>query len=375
MKLRNILISFIALAGSLLSCDSADEAIKKAFKVDTSKVVFNTAEAAEEEVTLNAGYAWTAVVSEDAASWLTVENALGEGSSETQSFYIKVAANTGQARVGKVSVCMSGTKAHVITVLQAGVDGSLDVPETPEEPGNNEDPDNNEEPETSDILYLKPNANWASEGARFAAYFFGNGEKWVDMTGPNDKGCYECKKEAGYSSVIFCRMNPAASENVWDNKWSQTADLTIPTDNKVCYVLDEGSWEAGKWTSYPPVVDDSENPAPDTPDNPGQEEVTAVRIYLSTAWGWPYIWCWDANGTQIFAGAEWPGTRYHGEENGYYYWNIPAEYIGKTVNLLAVKEDQSEKTSDFNNVVLDKNVYFYLDWTQEAGCYLVKENK
>ena len=73
MKLRNILISFIALAGSLLSCDSADEAIKKAFKVDTSKVVFNTAEAAEEEVTLNAGYAWTAVVSEDAASWLTVD--------------------------------------------------------------------------------------------------------------------------------------------------------------------------------------------------------------------------------------------------------------------------------------------------------------
>ena len=25
-------------------------------------------------------------------------------------------------------------------------------------------------------LYLKPNSNWVKDGARFAAYFFGNGE-------------------------------------------------------------------------------------------------------------------------------------------------------------------------------------------------------
>ena len=355
MKLRNILISFIALAGSLLSCDSADEAIKKAFKVDTSKVVFSTAEAAEEEVTLNAGYAWTAVVSEDAASWLTVENALGEGSSETQSFYIKVAANTGDARVGKVSVCMSGTKAHVITVLQAGVDGSLDVPETPEEPGNNEGPDNNEEPEASDILYLKPNANWASEGARFAAYFFGNGEKWVDMTGPNDKGCYECKKEAGYSSVIFCRMNPAASENVWDNKWSQTADLTIPTDNKVCYVLDEGSWEAGKWTSYPPVVDDSENPAPDTPVTP---ELTSCRLVVkvttSIDWYDKYIYCWEND--QLLLGA-WPGTKldWDKQDGDYYvyYHDFDKSMNGKTLNYVVNKGEggNGNQTNDLSVVL------------------------
>ena len=96
---------------------------------------------------------------------------------------------------------------------------------------------------------------------------------------------------------------------------------------------------------------------------------------MSTAWGWPYIWCWDSNGAQIFAGANWPGTKYHGEENGYYYWDVPEAYIGKTVSLLAVKGDKSEQTSDFNNVVLDKSVYFYLEWTSEKGCHLIQENK
>ena len=109
-------------------------------------------------------------------------------------------------------------------------------------------------------------------------------------------------------------------------------------------------------------------PEPDPTPDP-------IRIYLSTAWGWPYIWCWDSNGAQIFAGASWPGTKYHGEENGYYYWDVPAEYVGKTVSLLAVKGDKSEQTSDFNNVVLDKSVYFYLEWTSEKGCHLIQENK
>ena len=30
-------------------------------------------------------------------------------------------------------------------------------------------------------LYLKPGSNWTQSNARFAAYFFGNGDKWVDM--------------------------------------------------------------------------------------------------------------------------------------------------------------------------------------------------
>ena len=127
-----------------------------------------------------------------------------------------------------------------------------------------------------------------------------------------------------------------------------------------------------KWAD--PWPDPTPDPTPG-PTPGGDTEEKQVRIYLSDAWGWPYLWCWDSNGTQIFAGANWPGTRYHGHENGYYYWNVPEAYVGKTVNMLAVREDQSEQSADFTNVVLDKSVYFKLDWTSEKGSHLVQENK
>ena len=87
-------------------------------------------------------------------------------------------------------------------------------------------------------LYLTPNSNWKSYGARFAAYFYNNtGNTWVDMT---DVGCngdyYRCEMPVGYPNVIFCRMNPSAAANEWDNKWTQTIDLTI-TDEKNLYTI------------------------------------------------------------------------------------------------------------------------------------------
>ena len=243
----------------------------------------------------------------------------------------------------------------------------------------------NTDVETAGTLYMKPNANWKEANARFAAYFFeGEVNTWMSMTDADGDGIYECGVPSGYSNVIFVRMNPASTENNWDNKWNQTADLKIPTDGTNLYTVKEGTWDngGGTWSTFnagsvEPTPDPDPTPNPDPTPDPGTggEGTEKVRIYLSTAWGWPYIWCWDSNGAQIFAGASWPGTKYHGEENGYYYWDVPEAYVGKTVSLLAVKGDQSEQTSDFNNVVLDKSVYFYLEWTQELGCYLIQENK
>ena len=97
-------------------------------------------------------------------------------------------------------------------------------------------------------LYLIPNANWQIDNARFAAYFFGNGELWLDMTDADSDGCYECEIPEGYPSVIFCRMNPNATANNWNNKWNQTADLTVPTDGTNCYTVTEGTWDMGGGT-------------------------------------------------------------------------------------------------------------------------------
>ena len=93
-------------------------------------------------------------------------------------------------------------------------------------------------------LYLKPNSNWTQGDARFAAYFFGAGEKWVSMTDEDGDGIYEVEiPDGGYTKVIFCRMNPNASANNWNNKWNQTGDLSIPTDDQVLFTVPSDSWD------------------------------------------------------------------------------------------------------------------------------------
>ena len=103
--------------------------------------------------------------------------------------------------------------------------------------------------EVKHMLYLTPNSNWTKDGARFAAYFFGNGEKWVSMTYNSELKVYEVEVPAGYPKVIFCRMNPNATANNWNNKWNQTGDLVIPKDGKNHFTINAGSWDAGTWST------------------------------------------------------------------------------------------------------------------------------
>ena len=110
-----------------------------------------------------------------------------------------------------------------------------------------------EEPEvTEKVVYLKPNANWKTDNARFAAYFFNGapGEKWVSMTAVGD-GTYEAHLPEGYDygcNIIFCRMNPSTTANNWNNKWNQTSDLKTPTDGKNLYTVKAGTWDKGGGT-------------------------------------------------------------------------------------------------------------------------------
>ena len=106
-----------------------------------------------------------------------------------------------------------------------------------------------------DKLYLKPNSNWTQGNARFAAYFFGAGDKWVDCTASSaGDGIYEVTIPAGgYTSIIFVRMNPDTSANNWNNgvKWNQTSDLSIPSGDKTLYTVADGTWDkgAGTWST------------------------------------------------------------------------------------------------------------------------------
>ena len=117
------------------------------------------------------------------------------------------------------------------------------VPDKPWEPAANE-------------LILVPNKNWTSDNARFAAYFFGkDGNAWSGMTVvPGKPGIYYTTKPAGaFENVIFCRMNPASTENNWNNKWTQTGDLVVPTNGNNMFTIAADSWDAGSWSKY--IVD------------------------------------------------------------------------------------------------------------------------
>ena len=104
-------------------------------------------------------------------------------------------------------------------------------------------------------VYLVPGV-WASDGARFAVYEIDT-ETWTSMTAVEGQiGTYTAK--VATSNIILTRMNPANEVNSWDNKWNQTADLVVPTDDKNCYYITGWGTDSsvGEWheVGYVPPV-------------------------------------------------------------------------------------------------------------------------
>lgn len=109
-------------------------------------------------------------------------------------------------------------------------------------------------PQSDKTVYLKPNANWISNSARFALYVFNDsGYAWVSMTSAGN-GTYKAELPDGeWSKLIFCRMANDELENNWANKWNQTSDLDIPTGTNRCYTVADGAWDKGNgsWGAVP----------------------------------------------------------------------------------------------------------------------------
>lgn len=105
-------------------------------------------------------------------------------------------------------------------------------------------------------IYFKPDSKWASSSAWFAIYD-SNGN-WYKMN-PETGGYYSYTFTTNVTQVIFCRMNANDTSTLgWGNKWNQQPSsgfVTIPTDGKNCYVLnncqDGQSWDnvGGYWTT------------------------------------------------------------------------------------------------------------------------------
>ena len=100
-------------------------------------------------------------------------------------------------------------------------------------------------------IYLNAK-DWGYSDARYAAYFF-DPAKWVDMKKVDGETfIYEVDVPAGYTKVIFCRMNGSTTANNWDNRWNQTGNLNIPTDCKNIFKPDDWNGKTTTWSTYTP---------------------------------------------------------------------------------------------------------------------------
>ena len=80
-------------------------------------------------------------------------------------------------------------------------------------------------------VYLNP-GEWSVDSPRYVAYTWADGKDalWIDMTDAGE-GLFKATIPAGYTKVIFCRMDPASAENAWTNSvWNQTVDLDVYVD-------------------------------------------------------------------------------------------------------------------------------------------------
>ena len=89
-------------------------------------------------------------------------------------------------------------------------------------------------------VYLNPGA-WdvADATERYALYMFDNGagtNEWVSFTEGAD-GIWSAEFNETYPNMILCRMDGASTENNWDSRWNQTANLDAPAADGLLYTI------------------------------------------------------------------------------------------------------------------------------------------
>lgn len=114
-------------------------------------------------------------------------------------------------------------------------------------------------------FYLKPNANWSKDGAKFAIYGFKSADNesngWSAFMTAEPGGAYKGEISDEYDKIIFVRFNGDATTPAWDadgtpdkdkKKWNQTKDLDVPLDAKNLYTIADGAWDKGDgtWSEY-----------------------------------------------------------------------------------------------------------------------------
>lgn len=210
---------------------------------------------------------FTAIGGEHLAGALSVEGDVvtveGEacvtlkGCESDKTYYVAVAPallSEGLEITCGTDILKSGAEGQKIESGKIYALGYLEMGTEPEpEPDPTPDPEPEPEPEPTpetNTVYLIPNSNWTTDGPWFAAHTWGEGVDAVTttMTDEDGDGVYECEVDKSMTSIIFCRMNPAAHKFAWEQVWNQTVDLAInAAPANYFYITD---WTKGEWHEY-----------------------------------------------------------------------------------------------------------------------------
>lgn len=89
-------------------------------------------------------------------------------------------------------------------------------------------------------IYLVPNSDWLSNSAKFAYYYFHktgddtDAEGWTDFLTADDCGRFADIPQWNEVKMIAVRFNSSkASTGNWDDKWNQTSDLTVTSNDLI----------------------------------------------------------------------------------------------------------------------------------------------
>ncbi len=199
--------------------------------------------------------------------------------------------------------------------------------------------------ESTKTIYFDVSNNWLADNARFAAYTWSNDVDgtFTSMTEVYD-GFFSTKIPATNENIIFLRMDPATTENNWENKWNQTADITIPAGKNV-FKINEGEWDGanGTWTEIPgPLPTTEPTTAPTTV--PGPDALPPRIIYFVPNSNWCELQCrfvayvWEDNNEGTFVSMV-------NDSNGIYKAYVQKKYTN--IIFIAMNPDIAEYNWDY----------------------------
>ena len=127
------------------------------------------------------------------------------------------------------------------------------------------------------VIYLVPN-EWSSDNASLFVHSWGGGSDIAGKMTKVSDNLYQFEI-GNNTSCLFVRQSPDLGDQInWDQKWNQTADLTIPAD-KNCYTITGWGENEGTWSVQGNVT-------PPTPDPNATYYVTGTAELVGADKAW-----------------------------------------------------------------------------------------